>query len=155
MSDLKVGDIVYQISSRIKFTGPCEVLQVDLEPKTGPQVLIKGASIHKDMGILQNWLPAECVRLDIGGAEYLKSAKELYALPSEPTEQYDMVNPSHYKDKQIETIEKMRRIWGNEAVALYCDMNEFRYRERIGDKPENPIEQESKKFSGTKQKPRS
>ena len=61
-------------------------------------------------------------------------------------DEYDMVNPSHYKDKPIETIEKMRRIWGDEMTSIYCDMTAFKYRERIGDKPGQPLEQEIKKI---------
>jgi hypothetical protein len=59
---------------------------------------------------------------------------------------YDMVNPPHYKNKPIETIEKMRRIWGDEMTSIYCDMTAFKYRERIGDKPGQPLEQEIKKI---------
>lgn len=58
-------------------------------------------------------------------------------------EKYEMVNhPQHYNSTSIETIEKMRRIWGNEKTALWCEMTAFKYRDRIGNKPDNPVEQE-------------
>lgn len=56
---------------------------------------------------------------------------------------YEMVDhPTHYNSSSIETIEKMRRIWGDDATALWCEMTAFKYRDRIGNKPDNPIEQE-------------
>ena len=56
---------------------------------------------------------------------------------------YEMVNhPSHYNSSSIETIEKMRRIWGNENTALWCEMTAFKYRDRIGNKPDNSNDQE-------------
>tara|TARA_R110001592_G_scaffold265951_2_gene531561 strand:- start:1816 stop:2085 length:270 start_codon:yes stop_codon:yes gene_type:complete len=55
---------------------------------------------------------------------------------------YDMINPSHYKNSSIETIEKMRRIWGNEITATHCEMCAFKYRDRIGSKPGNSVDQE-------------
>ena len=47
----------------------------------------------------------------------------------------DKVNPGHYKNFSIETIDMMERIWGAEAVALFCEMNAFKYRMRAGTKP--------------------
>ena len=59
---------------------------------------------------------------------------------------YEMVNhPSHYNKYDIEVIEMMRRIWGNAAVALWSEMTAFKYRMRVGEKPENPIEQDLNK----------
>ena len=71
--------------------------------------------------------------------EYNESVKH-------PDPKYDMVNPSHYKNTSIETIEKMRRIWGSEALAAHCEMCAFKYRERIGSKPGQSVEQELKKI---------
>lgn len=71
-------------------------------------------------------------------------------------EKYEMVNhPQHYNSTSIETIEKMRRIWGNEKVALWCEMTAFKYRDRIGNKPENPIEQEIGKIKWYEEKAKS
>lgn len=67
--------------------------------------------------------------------------------PIVPNTEYEMVNhPSHYNTSSVETIEKMRRIWGNQATALWCEMTAFKYRERIGLKPDNSIEQEMGKI---------
>lgn len=62
---------------------------------------------------------------------------------STDTDKYEMVNhPSHYNSSSVETIEKMRRIWGNDATALWCEMTAFKYRDRIGNKPDNSNDQE-------------
>lgn len=59
---------------------------------------------------------------------------------------YDFINPSHYKQSSIETIDMMVAIWGKEAVALHCDMCQFKYRQRIGNKPDQPVERELEKI---------
>ena len=47
----------------------------------------------------------------------------------------DPVNhPSHYNDYDVECIEMMRRIWGDEQVAIFCKLNAFKYRMRLGHK---------------------
>ena len=51
-------------------------------------------------------------------------------------------HPSHYNHYSIETIEMMRRIWGDEKTALWCEMTAFKYRMRMGLKEGNPIEQD-------------
>jgi hypothetical protein len=44
------------------------------------------------------------------------------------------INPSHYKGYSKETIEMMIAIYGAEAVAIYCEINAFKYRMRLGKK---------------------
>lgn len=62
-------------------------------------------------------------------------------------EPYEMVNhPSHYNSSSVETIEKMIRIWGYEKTAIWCEMTAFKYRDRIGNKPGNSLEQEMGKI---------
>lgn len=59
---------------------------------------------------------------------------------------YEMVNhPSHYNKYDVEVIEMMRRIWGDEEVRIWCKLSAFKYRMRLGEKPENSIEQDLKK----------
>jgi hypothetical protein len=58
---------------------------------------------------------------------------------------YDYINPNHYKQGDKEVIEMMVDIWGAEDVAKYCSMNAFKYRMRMGFKPNQPVEQELKK----------
>lgn len=50
-------------------------------------------------------------------------------------EKKEAVNhPQHYNDYDVEVIEMMRRIWGDEAVENFCKLNAFKYRMRAGHK---------------------
>lgn len=73
--------------------------------------------------------------------------KEMQELKDKLDGKYEMVNhPQHYNSSSIETIEKMVRIWGPEQTATWCEMTAFKYRERIGNKPDNSLEQEMGKI---------
>lgn len=73
--------------------------------------------------------------------------KSVEDLINKKDKKYEMVNhPSHYNNSSIETIEKMIRIWGKEQTAIWCEMTAFKYRERIGSKPDNSLEQEMGKI---------
>ena len=52
---------------------------------------------------------------------------------------YYYINPSHYKSGGKETFEKMIDIWGVEAFISHCEMTAFKYRMRLGLKPDQPI----------------
>lgn len=52
-------------------------------------------------------------------------------------------HPSHYNDYDVEVIEMMRRIWGDDAVKTFCKLNAFKYRMRAGHKDD--LEQDLKK----------
>ena len=59
---------------------------------------------------------------------------------------YEMVDhPTHYNQYDIEVIDMIIKIWGPEAAALWCDITAFKYRMRMGTKPDNSIEQDIKK----------
>lgn len=61
-------------------------------------------------------------------------------------EQYDEKgNAKHYSDGRIQQIIAMERIWGTYEVMVFCEITEFKYRARMGKKPEQSIEQELKK----------
>ena len=51
-------------------------------------------------------------------------------------------HPSHYNNYPIEAIEMIRRIYGDENTALWCEMTALKYRLRMGTKDDNPIEQD-------------
>ena len=53
---------------------------------------------------------------------------------------YDYINPSHYKQSSIETIDMMVAIWGKEKVADYCEINSYKYFSRLGKKPNCSIQ---------------
>ncbi|MFZ9302868.1 MAG: DUF3310 domain-containing protein [Sediminibacterium sp.] len=58
---------------------------------------------------------------------------------------YDYINPEHYKTLNKEVWEMMVDIWGKDAFKLHCQMCAFKYRMRLGSKPNQPIEQDLKK----------
>lgn len=61
-------------------------------------------------------------------------------------EQYDEKgNAKHYSDGRIQQIIIMERGWGTYEVMVFCELTEFKYRARMGKKPEQSIEQELKK----------
>ena len=61
-------------------------------------------------------------------------------------EQYERVNhPQHYNNYRDEVIVMMEKIWGLDALIDFCEMNAFKYRMRMGTKPDNPIEQDMEK----------
>ena len=61
---------------------------------------------------------------------------------------YENVNhPNHYNNYSKEVIDMMEDIWGTEALITFCEMNAFKYRMRMGTKPDNSIEQDMDKES--------
>jgi hypothetical protein len=61
-------------------------------------------------------------------------------------ENYEYVNhPAHYNNYSMEVIDMMERIYGRENTAMFCEMNAFKYRMRMGTKPDNDITQDLEK----------
>ena len=60
-------------------------------------------------------------------------------------EDYDYINPSHYKKGSKEVIEMMEDIWGPEALIIHCEMCAFKYRMRLATKPGQPVERDLEK----------
>jgi len=60
--------------------------------------------------------------------------------------EYEHVNhPNHYNTFSKEVIDMMVHIWGIEKTIAFCEMNAFKYKMRMGDKPNQPFEQDAKK----------
>lgn len=64
---------------------------------------------------------------------------------SEQLAEYDFINPDHYKKYSVEVIDMMIAIYGKEKTAAYCELNAFKYRMRMGEKPEQPIDRDLEK----------
>ena len=64
---------------------------------------------------------------------------------SEQLGNYDFINPDHYKKYSVEVIDMMIAIYGKEKTAAYCELNAFKYRMRMGQKPEQPIDRDLEK----------
>lgn len=60
---------------------------------------------------------------------------------------YDYINPSHYKEEgKKETWEQMLDIWGAEKFIAHCEMCAFKYKQRLGKKPNEPKERDLSKI---------
>ena len=80
------------------------------------------------------------------GKKMLEAGKKAGRIVTGKDTEYEMVDhPSHYNQYDIEVIDMIIRIWGPEAAALWCDITAFKYRMRMGTKPDNSIEQDIKK----------
>lgn len=56
---------------------------------------------------------------------------------------YENVNhPNHYNTYDVEVIDMMERIWGPEKTAIFCELNAFKYRMRMGTKPTSPVSED-------------
>jgi hypothetical protein len=49
-------------------------------------------------------------------------------------EQYEVNSPAHYNGYSVEVIDMMERIFGPEKLAVFCELNAFKYRMRAGRK---------------------
>ena len=59
---------------------------------------------------------------------------------------YEEVNhPQHYNNYDKEVIDMMLDIWGPKETAIFCKLNAFKYRMRMGTKPDNDISQDLNK----------
>lgn len=80
--------------------------------------------------------------------EILKKEKE-HSVADETTHlstPYEQVNhPSHYNKYDVEVVDMMEKIWGKYETAIWCKLTAFKYRMRLGEKPDNPIQQDLNK----------
>ena len=61
-------------------------------------------------------------------------------------DKYEMVNhPKHYNNYDKEVIDMIEDIWGTYLAAIWCEITAFKYRMRMGTKPDNDIYQDIKK----------
>lgn len=63
----------------------------------------------------------------------------------EKDKKFSDTNPSYYNDKDIEVWEMMVKIWGKEAFLNFCELNAFKYRMRMGNKPNQSVVKDLKK----------
>ena len=69
--------------------------------------------------------------------------KKVPYIKSENLAEYENVNhPQHYNNYSKEVIDMMVDVFGKENTALFCEMNAFKYRMRMGTKPGNDINQD-------------
>lgn len=61
------------------------------------------------------------------------------------TQDYNYISPSHYQNLSKETWEMMVDIWGKDKYIAHCEMCAFKYRMRLGSKPDQPIDRDLEK----------
>jgi len=71
---------------------------------------------------------------------YQKTDGSVYTIHKEveekKEEEYEYVDsPTHYNTYEKEVIDMMVDIYGKERVAIFCEINAFKYRMRMGTKP--------------------
>ena len=60
---------------------------------------------------------------------------------------YDYVNPQHYVQADgKQTWERMIDIYGVEKTAIFCELNAFKYKDRMGKKPNEGVDREQGKI---------
>lgn len=83
-----------------------------------------------------------------GLAKSVSASDELCSNPymgdiSAHVEDYEKVNhPKHYNSYDVEVVDMMRRIWGSEKTAIWCELNAFKYRMRMGLKPGSSFDED-------------
>jgi hypothetical protein len=53
--------------------------------------------------------------------------------------------PDYYNDKDVEVWQMMIKIYGKEAFINFCELNNFKYRMRMGNKEGQSYEKDFKK----------
>ena len=54
-------------------------------------------------------------------------------------------HPAHYQQFSVEAIEMIRRIYGDETTAMWCEITALKYRVRMGAKENNSVMQDYEK----------
>lgn len=61
---------------------------------------------------------------------------------------YDFINPNHYvQNDGRQTWEHMVEKFGTEKTAIFCELNAYKYNDRMGKKPGENIEREQGKVN--------
>jgi hypothetical protein len=115
--------------------------------KKGDEVLAKHRCYEADaeyFDIVGDWEDGfKCVCRDVLNIIDVVEVDGTPSLPQADSDAYEMVNhPSHYNNYSVEVIEMMERIYGARKTMAFCEMNAFKYRMRLGTKPDNSIEQD-------------
>ena len=93
----------------------------------------------------------DCV-FQVEGINHIFDFSDVPGVWFDEVKEYDFINPNHYKQGSKEVIEMMELIWGKESLGAYCEMNAFKYRMRLGLKPEQSVEIDLEKANWYEQK---
>ena len=71
-------------------------------------------------------------------AEYKKKDTQLRT-PDGKKEYEEVNHPDHYNQYDVEVIDMMERVFGTLETAIFCKLNAYKYRQRMGNKPGQDI----------------
>lgn len=60
--------------------------------------------------------------------------------------EYNHINPTHYNLGDKEVWEVMISVYGLQEFLIFCKLNAFKYRMRMGKKPDQSIDREYQKM---------
>lgn len=99
-----------------------------LDEKFEKDMSIANLNIEENMAGLANSAPAS--------DELCSNPYPYTGSTTAHVEDYEKINhPKHYNSYDVEVVDMMRRIWGSEKTAIWCELNAFKYRMRMGLKP--------------------
>jgi len=132
------------------YTWKCHSLDEDEEPQIdnvsiGYSELYRLATPEEIKAAIQELHPNE--DLEQGAKEFGEMFEAAVQFEKPEHEEYDFVNPAHYQQFSVEVIDMMAAIWGKEITSLHCEMCAFKYRLRIGNKPNQSLEDELGKIN--------
>lgn len=79
-------------------------------------------------------------------AEYERQSGNKIGFKVTADDSYDYINPQHYvQDDGRQTWEHMVDEFGLVETAIFCKLNAYKYRDRMGKKPNESTEREMKK----------
>lgn len=79
--------------------------------------------------------------------EWEKQTGDKFPFIWKDVDTYDYINPQHYvQDDGKQTWERMIDDFGLEETAIFCKLNAYKYKDRMGKKPNEDVEREMKKI---------
>ena len=103
-----------------------------------------------------NTLQPETITANVTNTNVTVSTDEIQKLPqmniniekeklTNPYNYNYIDHPNHYNNYDIEVIDMMERIWGTEKIIDWCNITAFKYRMRMGTKPNESVEKDLNK----------
>ena len=119
---------------------------------------LKGCHTSENIGVIKdviykvNQVNRDELQFRVEGLTHWFDFSDVPDVWFDEVKEYDFINPNHYKQGSKEVIEMMELIWGKDSLGVYCEMNAFKYRMRLGLKPEQSVERDLEKANWYEQK---
>lgn len=114
-------NLIERLNHNVKIGDTCTKVSANTPGILGSSILGPNSNIHKSK--------ADKLAEDV--KKVLDDASHNNKKPS-----YEMVNhPKHYNNYDVEVVDMMEKIWGTKATMDWCKMTAYKYRMRMGTKP--------------------